>query len=118
MKVTFDECICIRHYEYDRDEEYEEKRGRDWQVTTDLTCREFKLPIEKGGCGGDWNVLQSKLDKLDFVHKGIATRNFVRQFTLADDVVVYGAKVADGILTVDLVREIPEEDKPVEITIK
>ena len=65
MKVTFDECICIRYYEYDRDEEYEEKRGRDWQVTTDLTCREFKLPIEKGGCGGDWNVLQSKLDKLD-----------------------------------------------------
>ena len=63
--VSFDECITIRHYEYDRDEEYEEKRGRDWKITTDLTCREFILPIEKGGCGGDWNVLQCKLDQLD-----------------------------------------------------
>jgi len=64
-KVSFEDCITIRHYEYDRDEEYKEKRGRDWQRTTDLTCREFKLPIEKGGCGGDWNVLQSKLDELE-----------------------------------------------------
>ena len=63
--VSFDECITIRHYEYDRDEEYEEKRGRDWKITTDLTCREFILPIERGGCGGDWNVLQCKLDQLD-----------------------------------------------------
>ena len=63
--VTFDECITIRHYEYDRNEEYEEKRGRDWQITTDLTCREFKLPIEKGGCGGEWDVLQCKLDQLE-----------------------------------------------------
>ena len=64
-KVSFEECITIRHYEYDRDEEYKEKRGRDWQRTTDLICREFKLPIDKGGCGGDWNVLQSKLDELE-----------------------------------------------------
>lgn len=63
-KVTFDECINIRHYEYDRDEDYKEKRGDDWQRTTDLTCREFKLPLEKGGCGGNWHILQSKLDEL------------------------------------------------------
>ena len=54
----------------------------------------------------------------ELIHKGIATRNFTRTFTLADDVVVDGAKVADGILTVDLKRVIPEEDKPVEIKIK
>ena len=63
--VSFEECITIRHYEYDRDEEYKSKRGTDWQRTTDLICREFKVPIEKGGCGGDWNVLQSKLDELE-----------------------------------------------------
>ena len=77
-----------------------------------VTKEKSKLII-KGEKGSE-----SDLDKTDFVHKGIATRNFVRQFTLADDVVVKGAKVADGILTVDLVREIPEEDKPVEISIK
>jgi len=62
--VTFEECITIRHYEYDRAEEDEEKKGRDWQRTADLTCREFKLPLENGGCGGDWNVLEMKLDEL------------------------------------------------------
>lgn len=63
--VAFEECITIRYYEYDRDEEYVEKRGIDWQRTSDLTCREFKLPLENGGCGGDWNILQSKLDELE-----------------------------------------------------
>ena len=58
--VTFDECITIRHYEYDIIEECEEKKGRDWQRTSDLICREFKQPIENGGCGGNWNVLQNK----------------------------------------------------------
>jgi len=62
--VTFDECITIRHYEYDIIEECEEKKGRDWQRTSDLICREFKQPIENGGCGGNWNVLQNKLDEL------------------------------------------------------
>lgn len=62
--VTFDECITIRHYEYDIIEECEEKKGKDWQRTSDLICREFKQPIENGGCGGNWNVLQNKLDEL------------------------------------------------------
>jgi hypothetical protein len=42
----------------------EEKLGKDWQRTQDLTCREFSMPIEKGGCGRNWHVLQYKLDKL------------------------------------------------------
>ena len=63
--VTFEEDITIRYYEYDKVEEYEEKKGRNWQETTNLICREFKVPLENGGCGGDWNVLQTKLDKLE-----------------------------------------------------
>jgi len=63
--VTFEECITIRYYEYERSEEDEDKKGKDWQRTVDLTCREFKLSVEKGGCGGNWNVLESKLDELD-----------------------------------------------------
>jgi hypothetical protein len=54
----------IRHYEYFREEEMEEKLGKDWQRTQDLTCREFNVPIENGGCGRNWHVLQYKLDKL------------------------------------------------------
>ena len=54
----------------------------------------------------------------DFVHRGLASRNFKRSFTLADDVEVSGADMKDGILHVKLVRIIPEEDKPVSIKIK
>lgn len=63
-RVAFEDNIIIRHYEYFREEELEEKLGKDWQRTQDLTCREFTVPIEKGGCGRNWHVLQYKLDKL------------------------------------------------------
>lgn len=63
-RVAFEDNIMIRHYEYFREEEMEEKLGKDWQRTQDLTCREFTVPIEKGGCGRNWRVLQYKLDKL------------------------------------------------------
>jgi hypothetical protein len=63
-RVAFEDNIVIRHYEYLREEEMEEKLGKDWQRTQDLTCREFSMPIEKGGCGRNWHVLQYKLDKL------------------------------------------------------
>tara|TARA_R110000868_G_scaffold296266_1_gene556494 strand:- start:1355 stop:1783 length:429 start_codon:yes stop_codon:yes gene_type:complete len=52
-----------------------------------------------------------------FVHQGLASRNFTRKFTLADDIVVKGADMKDGILSVSLERVIPEEDKPQEIKI-
>lgn len=53
-----------------------------------------------------------------FLHRGIATRAFERRFHLADHVRVTGAVHADGMLHVDLVREIPEALKPrrIEIT--
>ena len=53
-----------------------------------------------------------------YVHRGLSGRTFNRKFTLADDIVVKGADMKDGILSVSLERIIPEEDKPVEIKIK
>lgn len=52
-----------------------------------------------------------------FLHRGIATRAFERRFTLADHVRVEGASHLDGMLHIDLVREIPEALKPRRITI-
>ena len=52
-----------------------------------------------------------------FLHRGIATRAFERRFHLADHVRVSGAVHADGMLHVDLVREIPEALKPRRIEI-
>ncbi|MGD9784466.1 MAG: Hsp20 family protein [Hyphomicrobiaceae bacterium] len=47
-----------------------------------------------------------------FLHRGIATRSFERRFQLADYVEVSGADLKDGLLHVDLVRNIPERMKP------
>ena len=52
-----------------------------------------------------------------FLHRGIATRAFERRFTLADHVRVTGATHADGMLHIDLVRELPEVLKPRRIEI-
>ena len=51
----------------------------------------------------------------DFVHVGIANRGFERRFELADFVRVDKADLADGLLTIDLVREVPEAMKPKKI---
>jgi molecular chaperone IbpA len=58
------------------------------------------------------------LDSADYVHKGIAARDFEQKFALADDVRVISASMKDGILTIRLEREIPEHKKPRTIQIK
>jgi molecular chaperone IbpA len=52
-----------------------------------------------------------------YLHRGIATRSFERKFSLADHVKVVDAHLADGLLTLRLVREIPEASKPRTIAI-
>lgn len=52
-----------------------------------------------------------------YLHRGIATRAFERRFHLADHVHVTGAQSADGMLHIDLVREVPEALKPRRIEI-
>ncbi|MEO0371206.1 MAG: Hsp20 family protein [Pseudomonadota bacterium] len=52
-----------------------------------------------------------------YLHRGIATRAFERKFQLADHVRVSGASHADGMLHIDLVREVPEALKPRRIEI-
>lgn len=53
----------------------------------------------------------------NFLHRGIATRAFDRRFQLADHMRVTGAVHADGMLHIDLVREVPEALKPRRIEI-
>ena len=50
-------------------------------------------------------------DEKQYLYRGIAGRNFERRFQLADHVKVVGAKLANGLLTIELQREIPEEKK-------
>ena len=59
----------------------------------------------------------AQTDTRDFLHVGIANRNFERRFELADFVRVDSAKLEDGLLIIDLIREIPEAMKPKKIAI-
>lgn len=52
-----------------------------------------------------------------YLHRGIAARTFERRFQLADHIKVSGASLENGLLTVTLVREIPEDMKPRKIQI-
>lgn len=71
------------------------------------------------------NVLTIKGDKQDphseegteLLYRGIASRTFERRFQLADHVEVKGATLKDGLLHIELVRDIPEEMKPRKIEI-
>lgn len=53
----------------------------------------------------------------EYLYRGIAARNFERKFQLADHVKVVGANLANGLLHIDLQREIPEAMKPRKIEI-
>ena len=76
---------------------------------------ELSVVVEDGNL-----VVKGEQEKSEdeFLHKGIAERNFTRTWALADEVKVSGSKLEDGVLTISLVHEIPEDKKPVEIKIK
>ena len=54
---------------------------------------------------------KSEKEEKEYLHRGIARRAFSRSFTLSDDVVVKGADLVNGMLTIDLERIVPEEKK-------
>ena len=56
-------------------------------------------------------------DKVNFIHRGIANRQFERRFGLADFIKVTEADLKDGLLSIDLVREIPEAMRPRKVSI-
>lgn len=57
-------------------------------------------------------------DDTSNIYRGISFRKFVRKFTIADDIVVRGAKMENGMLSIDLERVVPEEKKPRLIEVK
>ncbi|WP_323035750.1 Hsp20 family protein [Pararhodobacter sp.] len=90
----------------------------------------FRISIAVAGFTGDELSVEVKQNLLvvsarkaedtverTYLHRGIATRAFERRFHLADHVRVNGATHADGMLHIELVREIPEALKPRRIEI-
>jgi molecular chaperone IbpA len=69
----------------------------------------------------DTLIVSGRMEKKDrpgeFLYHGIAARSFERRFNLAEHVEVKGASLDDGLLHIELVREVPEAMKPRRITI-
>ncbi len=76
----------------------------------DITAQQNMLVVT-GSKNSDSN------DNRDFLHMGIASRNFERRFQLADHVHVTAADLSDGLLKIELLREIPDALKPRKIEI-
>jgi len=76
----------------------------------DITKDKNILTVEGTSPKGD--------DEVNYLHKGIAGRNFSRSFTLADHVEVERASLDNGMLNVYLKREVPEELQPKKIAIE
>ncbi len=74
--------------------------------------QEGNLLTVKGDMGSD-----KENDKIEFLYRGIANRNFERKFELANTVKVVKADLKNGLLSIDLEREVPEHQKPREIEI-
>ena len=62
-------------------------------------------------------VTETEDKQREFLHRGIAERTFERRFQLADHVEVKGAKLENGLLHIELVRELPESKRPRQIAI-
>ena len=61
---------------------------------------------------------RQETDERNYLHVGIANRSFERRFELADFVRVESADLADGLLVIELVREVPEAMKPKKIAVQ
>lgn len=83
------------------------------QDDIDITVEDKHLKVE-----GKSAVLAEDVNsEVEYIHKGIAERNFTRNFRLAEHVEVKTAKLQDGILKVTLFLNVPEEAKPKKISI-
>ena len=82
---------------------------------------DIKITVEKNILTVSGEQLQD-LDKLEkdveYLHRGISARVFTRSFTLADHVEVVGARAENGILNINLKRNLPETAKPKTIDIQ
>jgi len=86
------------------------------EADIELTQHENTLSIK--GKAPKADQAEAAAAKSKILHQGIARRGFERTFDLADYIRVAGANLENGLLLVDLVREVPEEMKPRRIEIR
>ena len=98
-----------------------ERQGDDqYRITiavAGFTREELDVSVKEGVLTVAGRKAEDREGQRQFLHRGIGTRAFERRFELADFVQVRGADLQDGLLTIELVREVPEAMKPRRIEI-
>ena len=105
---------------------YNIQKGGDYNYSIEIALAGFsKDDIEVEVADNTLSVRSDKKADKDVVngvdyaiHRGISYRRFDRKFTLADDIVVNGANLENGLLRIELERVVPEEKKPRLIEVK
>ena len=96
----------------------DEDRYRITMAVAGFSEKNIEITVE-----GSQLLVNGKIERNDrktdrvFLHRGIAERSFQRRFNLAEYVIVQSADLENGLLHIDLLREIPEEEKPRKIAI-
>ena len=100
---------------------YNIRKEGDYNYVIEMALAGFgKKDIEVEVAEGTLSIRSVKENSEDdsTVYRGISYRKFDRKFTLADDIVVNGAKLENGMLSLELERVVPEEKKPRLVTVK
>ncbi len=79
--------------------------------------RELDLTVQENTLIVTGHATEDSATGREYLHRGIAKRAFERRFQLADTIKVTNASYADGLLNIDLVREVPEHKKPRKVEI-
>jgi molecular chaperone IbpA len=93
-----------------------ENKYRITMAVAGFTQDEFKIEVKEQTLVVSGHKKPEEKERV-FLHRGIAARAFERRFQLADHVEVEGADFQDGLLHIDLVRNLPERMKPRTISI-
>ena len=93
---------------------YNIRKDRDDLYTIEMAVAGFSKDDLEAELKDGVLTIRSKSENEDgeYLHRGIAKRSFSKSFTLADDMVIQGADLVNGMLTINLERIVPEEKKP------
>ena len=94
----------------------EQDKYRITMAVAGFTSEELDIQTEQGTLTVKGRRDEDGLEH-NYLHHGIAARNFERRFQLADHIEVLGARLEHGLLHIDLIRELPETMKPKRIPI-
>lgn len=93
-------------------EQIDEGRYRIEMAVAGFSEQDLEIVFNEGTLAVKSTRDEAKGEERTFLHRGIARRGFERRFQLAEHIKVTGAALENGLLTIDLEREVPEELKP------